>query len=320
MKILPLLLFLSLACQKSATPPAQKPVELISPDASREARAVFAFLQDMYGKKTLSGVMTLNSFDEVVRVKALSGREPAIVGMDFMHHHRGYMAWFNEEQIVDDAKAHWAKNGIPALMWHWRDPSRKTEAFYTKDTDFDLSKIQNPTSAEYNALVQDIDYIAVFLKKLEEAKVPVLWRPLHEASGTWFWWGAKGPENYKMLWTLLFERLVHHHKLKNLIWIWTADSSDVHWFPGKDKVDIIGVDLYGDSRAFSPMHKLVQSLYPDRLIALSECGTLPEVQKDGIKFSWFMVWYGDFVVQNSDQWKVLLQNPDVITLDQMPKL
>ena len=31
----------------------------------------------------------------------------------------------------------------------------------------------------------------VELKKLQASKIPVLWRPLHEAGGKWFWWGAK---------------------------------------------------------------------------------------------------------------------------------
>lgn len=320
MKILPFLLLLFLACTQADSPPPAEKVPLVSPNASPEAEAVYAFLHEQYGKKMLSGVMTLNSFDEVVRVKAISGKEPAVVGMDFMHHNRGYTAWFKEEQIVLDAQAHWRKNGLPALMWHWRDPSRKTEAFYTKDTDFDLSKIQNPNSEEYQALVADIDYIAVYLKLLQSAGVPVLWRPLHEASGGWFWWGAKGPENYKRLYRLLFDRLVHHHKINNLIWIWTAEKSDVLWFPGKEVVDLVGVDLYGAPTTYPQVYKQVQSLYPDKLIALSECGSLPDLSTDGVLWSWFMVWYGDFVQQNSAHWKTLLNHPSVITLDQMPKL
>ena len=41
--------------------------------------------------------------------------------------------------------------------------------------------------------------------------VPVLWRPLHEASGGWFWWGAKGPEPFKQLWELMFQRFTQVH-------------------------------------------------------------------------------------------------------------
>lgn len=54
------------------------------------------------------------------------------------------------------------------------------------------------------------------LKRLRDAKVPVLWRPLHEAAGNqwntpWFWWGSKGATVYKQLWNIMFDRLNNHH-------------------------------------------------------------------------------------------------------------
>ncbi len=42
-------------------------------------------------------------------------------------------------------------------------------------------------------MVRDIDAIASLLKRLQDHGVTVLWRPLHEAAGGWFWWGAGGP-------------------------------------------------------------------------------------------------------------------------------
>ena len=44
--------------------------------------------------------------------------------------------------------------------------------------------------AGYDLLLEDMDAIAKELQKLRDAGVPVLWRPLHEASGGWFWWGS----------------------------------------------------------------------------------------------------------------------------------
>ncbi len=46
-------------------------------------------------------------------------------------------------------------------------------------------------TAEYNATIRDIDAIAVQLKRLQNEKIPIIWRPLHEAGGKWFWWGSK---------------------------------------------------------------------------------------------------------------------------------
>jgi mannan endo-1,4-beta-mannosidase len=79
------------------------------------------------------------------------------------------------------------------------------------------------------------------LKRLRDAGVPVLWRPLHEASGNawhtpWFWWGAKGAEPYKKLWNMMFDRMNNYHGLNNLIWIYSInwDNKDSSWYPGKN--------------------------------------------------------------------------------------
>ena len=69
----------------------------------------------------------------------------------------------------------------------------------------------------------------------------MLWRPLHEASGGWFWWGAHGPDPFKQLWELMFRRFTEVHELHNLIWVYTADPTAHHdWYPGDDMVDVVG--------------------------------------------------------------------------------
>jgi mannan endo-1,4-beta-mannosidase len=45
----------------------------------------------------------------------------------------------------------------------------------------------------------------------------VLWRPLHEADGAWFWWGAKGPKIFKKMWRIMYDRLTNYHQLHNLL-------------------------------------------------------------------------------------------------------
>src|SRR5689334_1074021 len=67
---------------------------LVTPNATTEATALYKFLKDNYGKNILSGVMTLNSFDETNWLKTNTGKEPAIIGLDFMHCNRGY-SWYD---------------------------------------------------------------------------------------------------------------------------------------------------------------------------------------------------------------------------------
>lgn len=108
-----------------------------------------------------------------------------------------------------------------------------------------MTKALEPNSEENNATLRDFDAIALQLKRLQTAKVPVLWRPLHEAGGKWFWWGSKTSQEAKQLYKLMFERFVEYHKLDNLIWVWSTPEAD--WYPGNQRVDILGFDSYPGS-------------------------------------------------------------------------
>jgi len=308
---------------------------LVTPNATKEAIALYQFLKDNYGKKILSGVMTLNSFDETNWLKTNTGKEPAIVGLDFMHCNRNY-TWYDNDQPIKDAKTYWDKNGIPVFVWHWRDPSRATEEFYTRNsskptgTIFDVTKINDTASAEYKAMISDIDFVAAQLKKLQDQNVPVIWRPLHEAAGGWFWWGAKGAAACKKLYQVMFNRMVNYHGLKNLIWVWTREPNDDAWYPGDEYVDMVGRDIYkqGDHSSQINEFNSLNTLYgTKKMITLSECGSIPDVDNlitDNAAWSWFMSWYGDYTrssTNNSlDLWKKMFSSAYVITLDEMPSL
>lgn len=342
--------FVSISCNKGQAPGITEPpppppppppprfninANLVTPSASAEAVRLYNFLKENYSKKILSGVMTLNSFDETNWLKTNTGKEPAIVGLDFMHCNRNY-SWYDNEQPIKDAKSFWDRNGIPVFCWHWRDPSRATEQFYTRNagkpdgTTFDVSKINDPSSNEYKAMIADIDFVSGLLKKLQDQKVPVIWRPLHEAAGGWFWWGAKGAQPCKKLFQVMYDRMVNYHGLKNLIWVWTREPNDNDWYPGDEYVDIVGRDMYkqGDHSSQINEFNSMNALYGSKkMITLSECGSIPDVDNlvnDGAAWSWFMPWYGDFTrnaTHNSlDLWKKMFAHSYVITLDEMPSL
>ena len=86
------------------------------------------------------------------------------------------------------------------------------------------------------------------MNKLQEKNVTVLWRPLHEAAGGWFWWGAAGPDAYKWLWELMYERQTYYHGLNNLIWLWNGQDAD--WYVGDELCDIVGMDIYADKHDY----------------------------------------------------------------------
>jgi mannan endo-1,4-beta-mannosidase len=302
---------------------------LVTPDPDANAMKLYQFLKDTYGRKIISGVMTLNSMDMVNWLKTNTGKEPALVGLDFMHSGRNY-DWYNDEEPVNDARAYYNRNGIPVFCWHWRDPSRNTEEFYTDKTNFDVSKVLDENSAEYAAMISDIDYIAGLLKILNDEHIPVLWRPLHEAAGGWFWWGAKGAAPCKKLYQIMWDRMVNHHGLKNLIWMWTREPNDDAWYPGDEYVDIVGRDLYRDgdhSSHFGEFSDMNGRYGQKKLITMSECGSFPDVDnliRDGAGWLYYMPWYGKYTTESTYNsltlWKKMFAHSYVITLNEMPDL
>ena len=176
--------------------------------------------------------------------------------------------------------------------------------FYTYATTFNLPAALVPTSANYALLIRDIDAIAVQLLRLQAAGVPVLWRPLHEAEGGWFWWGAFGPEACKALYAIVYQRLTVHHNLRNLIWVWNSVSPA--WYPGDGTVDIVGYDSYppiGDHGPVSVQYQQLIALVGDKkIVTLPEVGTIPD--PDILKlyhadWSYFVTWSGEFIESNT---------------------
>ncbi|RYD36553.1 MAG: hypothetical protein EOP87_05260 [Verrucomicrobiaceae bacterium] len=223
-----------------------------------------------------------------------------------------------------------------SVIWHWNAPSGILNTpeqpwwrgFYTEATTFDVAAaLANPSSPEYAQILRDIDTIAVQLRKLQDAGIPVLWRPLHEAEGAWFWWGAKGPAAYKQLWRLLFNRLTTYHGLHNLVWVLTVE--DAAWYPGDDVVDVVGVDAYPDDRTdalltrWQPLRDRFDGVKP---IALTEFGGVPDIEKMqrlGVWWAWFASWQGaQHGPQSAPDATVsrIYQSAGVVTLDELPEI
>lgn len=331
-------------------------------------KKLYAFLLQNFQKKIVSGVMTntvmlndgkytpdtVQDQTEVAWIDSVSGKVPALLGLDFMHStglnsdNEWYKGYTNA--TVSLAQDIFKKGGIPAYCWHWKDPSKTVEAFYSPSsgnspfTTFNLNKAFtdsinysafNTSSAEYQAIISDMDTVAGYLKTLADKGVAILWRPLHEASGKWFWWGYKGPGACKALYRLMFQRFTVVHGLNNLLWVWTTDEAAdaLNWYPGDQYVDIVGRDYYYYPRianhgSLVSSFENVKGLFSgSKLISLAECGSVPypdSMRNDGAGWSYFMPWYGDYTMDGwahdntAADWKSIMNNGYVITLDKMP--
>jgi mannan endo-1,4-beta-mannosidase len=314
------------------TPLIKPPVQLSDSDATVSTRSLFQFLVDRYGEKILSGQQDVADIQYIV---STTGRSPAIGTFDLIDYSPSRVAHGSNPNSAVESWIGWAKKGggIIGLCWHWNAPTDLIDqpgkewwrGFYTDATTFDLkSALADTNSERYHLLLRDMDAIAVQLKKLQAADMPVLWRPLHEASGGWFWWGAKGPEPFKKLWRLMHERFTRLHGLHNLIWVYTSASGKSDWYPGDDAVDVVSLDVYTDpSSSMSGEWEDVQKDFNGRkLVALSESGTLPDPDKCrlyGTWWSWFSVWSGSYIRNaNKDFLRQVYSDADVVTLDDLP--
>lgn len=190
---------------------------------------------------------------------------------------------------------------------------------------FDLKNAVTEGTWEYQFVQDDLAKVATYLKLVKEAGIPVLWRPLHEASGGWFWWGTDA-ESYKKLWIMMFDYF-KAQGLDNLIWVWTCNGNDKDWYPGDKYVDIVGRDLYGnDANSCYDEYKKLYTTY-GKIIALSECGFseytnsfvagIEDQWNAGAKWSWFMPWYTTDVHAPQEWWGDYMNSDLVITRDEV---
>lgn len=300
--------------------------ELINPNADQETKKLYEYLCSMYGKKMLTGQQLYYSDEqEIEKIKAVTGKLPAIKGYDMINQTPGGSI---DDQVERAIAWHVKQKGIVTMCWHWWAP-KGGRAFYTKDTTFDITKAVTPGTEEYDLVIRDMDIVAGKLKEMQDAGVPVLWRPLHEASGGWFWWGAKGPEPYKKLWIMMYDRFTNYHKLNNLIWVW--NGQDPAWYVGDQYCDIAGEDIYPGQRVYTsnPLKfgECYDTVSGKKPVALTETGCVPDpgdIKITGARWLWFMVWWGEFTTTDKytddEMFRKVYNHQDVITLDELPDL
>lgn len=302
--------------------------------ANAETKALYEFLRLQFGHRIISG-QTHDYYDQA---KTLTGLSPMLRAGDFQSYTNGYpYLWDNEigghtfgkydngtvSQLINWYNSTGGK-GIVSLHWHWHSPTGgavSTNTFYTENTSFDITQAVIPGTREYDSIISDIDEIAAQLKRFRDAGIPVLWRPLHEAGGGWFWWGAKGSVPCLALYDILFDRLKNHHQLHNLIWVWSTPEPS--WYPGNDKVDIIGYDSYPGAYNYTSQKSMFDALYAltrgEKPVAMTENGPIPEPSaclEQEVPWLYFMSWSNLVTAQNSTQHiRKVFETPEVLKLE-----
>jgi mannan endo-1,4-beta-mannosidase len=200
-------------------------------------------------------------------VKNVCGDYPAIMGFDLGGIEMGDQKNLDSvpfTRMTEEIIAHHQRGGIVTLSWHPRNPittidgggnaGQKFPAGSAWDTTTVVKRILPGGDAEekFAGWMQRVSDFLATLKTADGKKVPVIFRPWHENSGSWFWWGEKlcTVDEYKALWNLLQDKL-KADGFDNLVWAYSPGCQDnltaerlLDRYPGDDRVDMIGLDGY----------------------------------------------------------------------------
>lgn len=324
------------------------------PDLIPEARRVLDYLESVYGKKTLSGMASYGGWRTVFEV---CGRAPVIYSVDaFGWNKPKFGPSYNRvlESAIETSRDWWHENGgIVSMQFHWGkpgDPNGSAWVSGEKGTGpVDVAKTVTAGSPEHRVAMDELRRTADVLEQLAVARVPVLWRPLHEIDGGWFWWtDVDQPENTAALWRMIFDYFVKERRLHNLIWVYSAglkpgnlkrstplDEEIAYrkrFYPGARYVDIAGIDIYPNSYygwgsftddTYRKAFDLMKQVAPGKMLALCESAAIPNPdlqQKQGPGWLYCLPWFaGDR--QNSPEWiRKTFPHDYVLTLDELPRL
>ena len=318
----------------------------VSPGAQPAVGTLFTFLDQISGNYILSGqqerAWDLNGLDfDVNYVVATTGKTPVVRGFDFLDY--CYSPAMRATQTASERAITWAQNGgIVTFCCHMFMTIGSTNGqpqFYVpasgpggQGTNFDIRQAVINGTPENTEFLAKLDIIASELTKLRDAGVPVIWRPFHECSGGWFWWGAHGPTPFIQAYRIMFNRFTQVYGLNNLIWVFNPTDSTTNmaaWYPGDDVVDLISYDVYpaaGTHPAFATEYAQMRAFKSGRkVVTMSENGAIPDPNQlfTGANWAYFCTWNGfeNDLNQNSVTFlQTVYNHPKVITLDELPPL
>lgn len=305
------------------------PSKPVSENAQKNEKTmeVWNYLREVYGKQviTCQQMMDTAAYEDLVFYNATKDLT-AMKGFDFIFCTGSY----HSDDMIDNA-IKWSKEsgGLCAFTWHWNVPKDIDNpeggyAFYTDEiTNFDQVNAVTPGTKEYETVIHDIDLIATKIQRMESEGVTILFRPLHEASGAWFWWGLQGRDSatnevFQKLWYMLYDRLENYHKLTNIIWVWNGQNPHTAIHP--NAFDIEGIDRYYDQEDISAdalsayyakcwgelegydkyCAELAGMESTGKMMALTECGYIPDpegIKANNTMWLYYMVWNGDFIYE-----------------------
>jgi len=271
------------------TPPPgiSKPVD---EQATAETRALFFNLHHLAPDKILFGHQNDTLFGvgwagdpDRSDLKTACGKLPAVYGWDAGL--AGKQASGDGEDLLPiRIREAYARGGVNTLSWHMGNPLTGKN-FYDRTP---AAQAILPGGKANLAYQRELDRFAAFVRDLRDKNgvpIPIIFRPFHEHTGSWFWWGRGNcsEQEYVALWRFTVTYLRDEKHLHNLLYAYspaknlTGREEDYLWgYPGDENVDVLGYDHYcQDVTEALPGLRIVMRLAHER-------GKIPAFTETGV--------------------------------------
>ena len=258
------------ACGGKSTPttaPVERSAETVQMLQKMQAIAasgsyMFGHQDDVVYGHTWNGCIGDPAFEGRSDTREVCGDYPGIIGFDLGRLELGHdknLDGVPFDKMRREIVAQYERGGMTTLSWHLDNPLTGGDAWDYSNTGTVASIL--PGGEKHEEFIARMERVANFFASLVTAEgvhVPVLFRPWHEHTGSWFWWGQDicTTEQYKALWRMTYD-FMQSRGLDNLLWAYGPGAEphtlDQYFerYPGDDIVDVLGFDTYqGNDRDF----------------------------------------------------------------------
>ena len=190
-------------------------------------------------------------------VKSITGQYPAVYGWDMGRIELDSAKNLDGVPFADMVgyiKQVYNRGGINTISWHMDDPITAKNALGSHPTSVKLILDSDKYQFAYELYLDKFADFASKLKGADGKLIPIIFRPYHECTGNWFWWGTTSctPAEYIGIWRFTYNYLTKLKQLHNLIFAYstsdfTSEDNYLERYPGDDYVDVMGFDAYCDT-------------------------------------------------------------------------
>ena len=302
------------------------------PDATPEAKQLFARLMKIQEKGVMYGhqddLMTGRTWryePDRSDTKEAVGDYPGLVGFELGELELGGRYSLDSVAFANmTERARWwhKQNGIITVSWHvvnpitsqWpgiKEPNGAGSAWEVamlSANELNAVKSILPGGINHAMFNTWLDRLVRFFRTWRDDDgqlIPFIFRPWHEHSGNFFWWGRTRcyDEEFAELWRYTVKYL-RERGLNNILYAYNTDKvysieEYLAGYPGDEYIDMLSIDWYGEGEEFNKnvdnALKFTSVLAEEKgkLHALSECGPISaDLQKILAKYksSYILTW------------------------------